>query len=73
MSTQERLEALEIKASYTEDLLEQLNLTIYRQQIDGLLRAVTELRQQRPRAAPAHAACATSCRRITDFEENWPD
>ena len=48
--TQERLEALEIKAAFTEDLLDQLNLTIYRQQqqIDGLLRAVTELRQQRP-------------------------
>ena len=46
----QRLEALEIKASFTEDLLDQLNLTIYRQQqqIDGLLRAVTELRQQRP-------------------------
>ena len=50
MSTQERLEALEIKAAFTEDLLDQLNLTIYRQQqqIDELLRAVTELRQQRP-------------------------
>ena len=46
----ERVMELEIKASYTEDLLEQLNMTIYRQQqqIDGLLRAVTELRQQRP-------------------------
>ena len=51
MSTQERLEALEVKAAFTEDLLDQLNLTIYRQQqqIDGLLRAVTELRQQRPK------------------------
>ncbi len=50
MSTQERLEALEVKAAFTEDLLDQLNLTIYRQQqqIDELLRAVTELRQQRP-------------------------
>ena len=50
MSTQERLEALEVKAAFTEDLLDQLNLTIYRQQqqIDLLLRAVTELRQQRP-------------------------
>ena len=48
--TQERLEALEVKAAFTEDLLDQLNLTIYRQQqqIDGRLRAVTELRQQRP-------------------------
>ena len=48
--TDQRLTELEIKASYSEDLLETLNLTIYRQQqqIDGLLRAVTELRQQRP-------------------------
>ena len=50
MSTQERLEALEVKAAFTEDLLDPLNLTIYRQQqqIDGLRRAVTELRQPRP-------------------------
>lgn len=48
--TQERLEALEIKAAFTEDLLDQLNLTIYRQQqqIDELLRTVHELRQQQP-------------------------
>ncbi|WP_312760456.1 SlyX family protein [Pulveribacter sp.] len=46
----QRLEALEIKASFTEDLLDQLNLTIYRQQqhIDELLRAVALLRQQMP-------------------------
>ena len=46
MSTQERLEALEVKAAFTEDLLDQLYLTIYRQQqqIVELLRAVTELR-----------------------------
>jgi len=53
--TQERLEALEIKAAFTEDLLDQLNLTIYRQQqqIDGLLRTVTELRQQQPEGGGA--------------------
>ncbi|WP_313314010.1 SlyX family protein [Pulveribacter sp.] len=46
----QRLEALEIKASFTEDLVDQLNLTIYRQQqhIDELLRAVALLRQQMP-------------------------
>ena len=35
---QARVEALEVKASYSEDLLETLNLTIYRQQqsIDAL-------------------------------------
>ena len=45
-----RLMELEIKASYAEDLLEQLNQTIYRQQqqIDLLLREVTGLRQQLP-------------------------
>ena len=43
-----RLAELEIKVSFTEDLLEQLNLTIYRQQqqIDLLLQEVRNLRQQ---------------------------
>ena len=47
---QRRLTELEIKASFTEDLLDQLNLTIYRQQeqIDSLLRQVAQLRQQSP-------------------------
>ncbi len=46
----ERLNDLEIKASFTEDLLEQLNLTIYRQQqqIDALVLQVLQLRQQAP-------------------------
>lgn len=45
-----RLTELEIKASYAEDLLEQLNQTIYRQQqqIDLLLREVMGLRPQLP-------------------------
>jgi len=48
--TEARLTELEIKASYAEDLLEQLNTTIYRQQqqIDLLLREVMGLRQQLP-------------------------
>jgi len=48
--TDSRLTELEIKASYAEDLLEQLNATIYRQQqqIDLLLREVMSLRQQLP-------------------------
>lgn len=48
--TARRLEALEIKASFMEDLLDQLNLTIYRQQdlIDRLAREVIELRRQAP-------------------------
>ncbi|MGJ7508153.1 SlyX family protein [Variovorax sp. GT1P44] len=45
-----RLNELEIKASFTEDLLDQLNMTIYRQQqqIDSLALQVAQLRQQRP-------------------------
>lgn len=45
-----RLNELEIKASFTEDLLDQLNLTLYRQQqqIDSLILQVTQLRQQSP-------------------------
>lgn len=44
----QRLEALEIKASFTEDLLDQLNMTIYEQQqlIDRLTQEVIQLRQQ---------------------------
>ena len=48
--TDHRLTDLEIKASYTEDLLDQLNLTIYRQQqqIDRLVLQVAQLQQQTP-------------------------
>ena len=47
---QDRIMELEIKASYTEDLLEQLNMTIYRQQeqIDMLIHEVRELKRQVP-------------------------
>jgi len=43
-----RLTELEIKASYAEDLLEQLNMTIYRQQrqIDSLVQQLAQLREQ---------------------------
>ena len=46
----QRLMDLEIKASFTEDLVEQLNQTIFRQQeqIDVLLREVSQLRTQAP-------------------------
>ena len=46
----QRLDALEIKASYADDLLDQLNLTVYRQQqqIDQLQRQLALLRQQLP-------------------------
>ena len=49
-SVLQRLESLEIKASFTEDLLDQLNLTIYRQRelLDRLTREVIQLRQQAP-------------------------
>ncbi len=45
-----RLTDLEIKASYTDDLLETLNQIIVRQQaqIDLLTREVLQLRQQAP-------------------------
>lgn len=47
---QERIMELEIKASYMEDLLEQLNMTIYRQQeqISALINEVRELKRQTP-------------------------
>ena len=47
-----RREALEIKATFTEDPLDQLSLTIYQQQqlIDRLTHEVIQLRQQAPEA-----------------------
>lgn len=49
-STDERLIALEIKSSYAEDLLDQLNQQVYEQQrqIDALLAEVAQLRRQMP-------------------------
>ena len=46
--TEQRLTNLEIKASFTEDLLDQLNQTVFRQQqhIDFLMREIAQLRQQ---------------------------
>ncbi|MEG0920457.1 MAG: SlyX family protein [Comamonas sp.] len=47
---QARLEALEIKASYADDLLEELNLTIYKQQqqIERLSQRIQDLHQRMP-------------------------
>lgn len=46
----ERLEALEIKAAYADDLLEELNLAVFRQQqqIELLQEQLRQLRQQLP-------------------------
>ena len=48
--TEQRLMDLEIKASFNEDLVEQLNQVVFRQQqqIDALMREVAQLRQQLP-------------------------
>ncbi|MBO1013128.1 SlyX family protein [Achromobacter sp. SD115] len=45
-----RLLELEVKASFSDDMLEQLNQIIVRQQqqIDRLMREVADLRQQTP-------------------------
>ncbi|QBK03941.1 SlyX protein [Hylemonella gracilis] len=50
-----RLDELEIKASYAEDLLEQLNLAVYRQQqqIENLQGQIEHLRKQLPDRDPA--------------------
>ena len=49
-SLDQRLTDLEIKASFTEDLVDQLNEVIVRQQrqIDALLSELADLRQQAP-------------------------
>lgn len=54
---EDRLTELEIKASYTEDLLDHLNATVARQQqqIDLLVRELIELRKQQPEAGPGAA------------------
>lgn len=56
--TDRRLTALEIKASFAEDLLEALNLVVInqQQQIDLLVREVQALRAQQPDGTPAGAA-----------------
>lgn len=48
--TEDRLTDLEVKASFTEDMVEKLNQVIIQQQsqIDWLVREVTELRQRNP-------------------------
>lgn len=50
--TDQRLTELEIKAGFTEDLLDHLNQTIARQQqqIDLLLREIGQLREQSAQA-----------------------
>ena len=54
-NTDQRQTDLEIKASFTEDLLDQLNQIIVRQQeeIAMLIREVGQLRQQMPDGASA--------------------
>jgi SlyX protein len=58
----QRLTDLEIKASFTEDLLDQLNLVIVRQQqqIDRLVGEVMDLKQQ------SSAAQSTEPRNLRD-------
>ena len=56
--TDQRLTELEIKASFSEDLLDQLNLVIVRQQaqIDLLTKEVQQLREQQPDGVAGGAA-----------------
>ena len=53
-TTARRLTDLEIKASFMEDLVDQLNTVLVRQQgqIDALVRALLQLRQQGPADEP---------------------
>lgn len=49
-NVEQRLTDLEIKATFNEDLLEELNQIVIRQQqqIDSLIREISSLRQQIP-------------------------
>jgi SlyX protein len=52
-----RINELEVKLSFAEDLLEQLNLTVFRQQqqIEGLQRELRALREQMLASLPAES------------------
>ena len=52
---EQRLTALEVKSCFTEDLVDDLNRLVARQQdqIDSLLREISRLRQQGDDAEPA--------------------
>lgn len=52
-----RLTELEVKITYAEDQIDELNRTVFRQQqqIDALVAAVESLRQQLQTAHPAEA------------------
>jgi SlyX protein len=52
-----RINELEVKLSFAEDLLEQLNLTVFRQQqqIEALQREVRALREQMLASLPAES------------------
>ena len=52
-NTEQRITELEIKASFAEDQLDQLDKVIVRQQqqIDALIREIAALRQQAPEGA----------------------
>jgi SlyX protein len=65
--TEQRLIDLEVKASFTEDLLDQLNQTIYRQQqqIDALARELAQLRQQ-------HSAQADNIGQARNLRDELP-
>ncbi|VCU72604.1 hypothetical protein PIGHUM_04706 [Pigmentiphaga humi] len=54
-SSAERLTEIEVKLAFTEDLLEQLNQLVYRQQqqIEALARELAAVRQQASAAGPA--------------------
>jgi SlyX protein len=62
-NTDQRLTELEIKASFTEDLLDQLDKVIVRQQrqIDALLREMAELK-----AGPVRDGDITATRSLRD-------
>jgi SlyX protein len=52
-----RINELEVKLSFAEDLLEQINLTVFRQQqqIEGLQRELRALREQMLASLPAES------------------
>ena len=64
----QRLTELEIKASFSEDLLDQLNLVIVRQQaqIDLLIKEVQQLREQ-----PSDGVAGGAARLMDDLPPHY--
>ena len=68
MSSEERITTLEVKLSFTEDLIENLNQTIYKQQqqIEYLYREIKSLKEQMSASGSAGLGGGSDARDLRD-------